>query len=94
MAIIGIHTPETARERSVENLRAKTRELGIEYPVAFDQQAANWRAWGNSMWPSVYLVDRQSRVRAWWYGELNWQGARGEETVRKKIAELLAERPR
>lgn len=91
LSIVGIHTPETERERSVDNLRANLVEREIKYPVAFDQDAASWKAWGNNMWPSVYLIDKQGRVRSWWYGELNWQGARGEENMRKKIQELLAE---
>ena len=91
LTIIGIHTPETERERSVDNLRGNITERGIAYPVAVDSDSANWKAWGNNMWPSVYLIDKQGRVRAYWYGELNWQGARGEESMRKKIEELLAE---
>lgn len=43
------------------------------------------------MWPSVYLIDKRGRVRNWWYGELNWKGATGEEFLRKRIEELLAE---
>lgn len=91
LTIIGIHTPETDRERSVDNLRGNIAERNIAYPVAVDGDAANWKAWGNNIWPSVYLIDKQGQVRGWWYGELNWQGARGEEAMRKKIQELLAE---
>ena len=50
-----------------------------------------WNEWGNSMWPSVYLVDKQGRLRYWWYGELNWQGAGGQNTMAQRIEELLAE---
>ena len=91
VTIVGIHTPETERERSLDNLRASVAERQIKYPVAFDLELANWKNWGNNVWPSVYLIDKQGRVRAWWYGELNWQEARGEEAMRKKIEELLAE---
>jgi hypothetical protein len=35
LTIVGIHTPETERERSVDNLRANLTERGIKYPVAF-----------------------------------------------------------
>ncbi|MBX9789204.1 MAG: redoxin domain-containing protein [Pirellulales bacterium] len=91
VTIVGIHTPETERERSLDNLRASVAERQIKYPVAFDLELANWKNWGNNVWPSVYLIDKQGRVRAWWYGELNWQEARGEESMRKKIQELLAE---
>jgi thiol-disulfide isomerase/thioredoxin len=92
LTIIGIHTPETSSEREVENLRANVKTRNIEYPVAVDGAAENWKAWGNNMWPSVYLIDRRGNVRAWWYGELNWQGARGEEKMRKQIEELLSEK--
>lgn len=91
LTIVGIHTPETSAERSVDNLRANVRERGIKYPVAFDLAAETWKAWGNNVWPSVYLIDRGGRVRAWWYGELNWEGAKGEEAMRKRIESLLAE---
>jgi hypothetical protein len=51
---------------------ANVRERVIEYPVLVDADAENWKAWGNHMWPSVYLIDEQGQVRNWWYGELNW----------------------
>ena len=88
-AIIGIHTPETESEQSVENLKRQVIERKIEYPVAFDASAHNWKTWANDVWPSVYLIDKQGLVRNWWYGELNWKGATCEEFFRKRIEELL-----
>jgi peroxiredoxin len=92
LAIIGIQTPETESERSIDNLSRKVDEYKIAYPVALDATSENWKAWANNMWPSVYLIDKQGQVRNWWYGELNWQGGHGEEFMRKKIEELLAEK--
>jgi thiol-disulfide isomerase/thioredoxin len=92
LTIIGIHTPETEREKQIDNLRKDVLDRGIKYPVIFDAAAENWKAWGNHTWPSVYLIDKQGRVRYWWYGELNWQGADGEQFMRKKLQELLAEK--
>ena len=43
------------------------------------------------MWPSVYLIDKQGRIRYWWYGELNWKGAGGQKIMAQRIEELLAE---
>lgn len=91
VTIIGFQTPETDAERNLDNLRRNVRERQIEYPVAFDLKSENWKAWGNDMWPSVYLIDKRGRVRNWWYGELNWQGGNGEEFMRKKIEQLVAE---
>lgn len=79
-------SPEVA-----DSLRLSDEQV-TQYPVAVDAAAENWKAWGNHLWPSVYLVDKEGRVRYWWYGELNWQGARGEEIMRKRIEELLAEK--
>ncbi len=92
VTIIGIHTPETPTERDLDNLRANVKQRDIQYPVAFDLKAENWKAWGNNVWPAVYLIDRRGQVRAWWYGELNWQGAKGEESMRQRIEALLAEK--
>lgn len=56
-----------------------------------DAKHKNWDAWGNSMWPSVYLIDKRGYVRYWWYGELNWKQNEGEKIMRKLIEKLLAE---
>ncbi len=92
LLMVGIHTPETRAEHDIERLRQKVREADFEFPILIDNEKKNWNAWGNAMWPSVYLVDRQGRIRYWWYGELNWQGAEGEKQLRQRIRELLAER--
>jgi thiol-disulfide isomerase/thioredoxin len=59
VTVLGIHTPETAREREVANLKADVATRQIKYPIAVDAQNANWNAWANHMWPSVYLVDKR-----------------------------------
>lgn len=89
--IIGIHRPETAGEHVIETVRAKASEAGLTHPIAIDNDSANWNAWANRVWPSVYLIDKQGFVRDWWYGELDWQGAEGERTLRDNIEKLLAE---
>ena len=91
VTVLGVHTPETERERDTAQLRANVKAREIAYPIAVDSQASNWRAWSNNMWPSVYLIDKRGYVRYWWYGELNWQGAKGEELMRQRIDDLLAE---
>lgn len=92
ITIIGIQTPETDSERKLDNLKRNVVERRIEYPVVMDGASDNWKAWGTNMWPSVYLIDKQGRVRNWWYGELNWEGAKGEEFMRKRIEALLSEK--
>jgi len=91
LVILGVHTPETSAEREVDRVRAEVAKAQFTFPVAIDNDKANWNSWGNSMWPSVYLIDKKGHIRYWWYGELNWKGAGGQEIMAKKIEELLAE---
>ncbi len=91
LVIIGIQTPETDSERQLDRVSAAAKKEGIEYPVMLDSDSANWRAWSNTMWPTVYLIDKQGFIRTWWQGEMNWQGKPGEQQMRKNIEMLLAE---
>lgn len=90
--MIGIHTPETAAEESLDQLKRKATEHQLRFPIYTDNLKQNWDLWGNSMWPSVYLVDKAGYVRHWWYGELNWKGAQGDSIFRKRIRQLLLEK--
>jgi len=94
LAIVGIHTPETSAERDAEAVRRKADENGFEFPILVDNDKSNWTTWGNTMWPSVYLIDKKGYVRFsdWWYGEMDWQGVGGHKLMRKRIEELLAEK--
>ena len=89
--IIGVHTPETTAEADPRNVSAQVKKTGIKYPVAVDNEGATWKAYENRYWPTVYVIDKQGRVRYRWQGELEYQKAGGDEIVRAKIEELLAE---
>jgi len=91
VAIVGIHTPETDAERDAARVREKAEDAGFTFPVLIDTAKTNWNAWGNSMWPSVYLVDKRGYLRHFWPGELKWQGATGDAWMRERIEELLSE---
>lgn len=89
LVVIGIQTPETPAERDVAKVTAAIAQEGIKYPVLMDADANNWQEWGTTMWPSVYLIDREGYLRTWWQGELNWQGNPGEQKMRAQIEQLL-----
>ena len=89
--VLGVHTPETQAERDHKQLKTKLKDAELTYAIVTDDDLAIWNAWGNSMWPSTYLIDKQGQVRYWWLGELNWQDQKGEEIMRQRIQELLAE---
>jgi len=91
VVLIGIHTPETASERDVALVRRKAVEEKLTFPILIDGKNENWNAWGNSMWPAVYLIDKRGYLRDFWAGELKWQGNDGEKYMRTRIDELKAE---
>lgn len=91
LVVIGIQTPETQRERDLAAVKQAAKLSAIDYSVLMDPAAENWKAWGNTMWPTVYLVDKDGYIRSWWQGELNWKDAKGEQTMRANILKLLAE---
>jgi len=91
VVILGIHTPETAAEQDSATVKTKAEDAKLRFPILIDGTKANWKAWGNSMWPSVYLVDKRGYLRHFWPGELKWQGATGDRWMGDRIEELLAE---
>lgn len=89
--LLGIHTPETAGERDVARVRQKATDDKFAFPVLIDPNSENWNAWGNAMWPSVYVIDKRGYMRSFWPGELKWKGNDGEKYMRERIESLLAE---
>lgn len=91
LVVIGIQTPELPAERDFDRVVAAAKAAKIAYPVLLDAESSNWNQWSNTMWPTVYLIDKQGYLRRWWQGELNWQGATGEQELRSVIEKLLKE---
>ena len=91
VVIIGIHTPETSGEHDIARIEQQASKHGLKFPIAVDNDGVNWQAWKNQYWPAVYVVDRKGEVRYGWEGELNYNGRKGEETVRRWIDRLLIE---
>lgn len=86
--VIGLHTPEFAFEKDIENVREAMERFGINYPVVLDNDYATWRAYGNRYWPRKYLIDIHGNIVYDHIGE----GA--YEETEAKIQELLLERQR
>ncbi|MBI1249133.1 redoxin domain-containing protein [bacterium] len=91
VTIVGIHSPETQAEHNITAIRQRAASEKLNFPILVDSDMKTWKAWGNTMWPSVYVIDKKGYLRSWWQGELNWQGANGEEQMRQKIEALLKE---
>ncbi len=89
--LIGIQTPETSDERDPARVIEAAGKDGFEFPVLIDLKNQNWDAWGNTMWPTVYVIDKRGYLRHWWMGELNWQGAQGDRFIERLVDRLRAE---
>jgi thiol-disulfide isomerase/thioredoxin len=85
LTILGVHSPEFAEERQLENLRSEVASLGIRYPVVTDNDYATWKAYDVEAWPTIFVLDKQGRVRWTHVGE----GAYDE--TEKAIQKLLSE---
>lgn len=69
LTIIGVHTPELDIERNIESLRREIAALGIEYPVVTDNDYSTWKAYKVEAWPTLFVLDKQGRVRWTHVGE-------------------------
>ena len=85
LTIIGVHTPELDYERNIDNLRREVAGLGINYPVVTDNEYATWKAYNVEAWPTLFLLDKQGRVRWTHVGEGYYDQT--EEVIKKLLAE-------
>ena len=84
LALVGIHTPETAYERDRGNVVENLKRQGIVWPVAIDNGSRLWDAYGIEYWPTQLLFDRSGRLRKVVEGDSQ------DELVDRTINQLLA----
>ena len=84
LVVIGVHTPEFSFEENLDNVRRATKEMGVTYPVAIDNDRAIWRGFANHYWPALYFIDAAGQVRDHHFGEGNY------DESEKRIRQLLA----
>ena len=84
LVVVGVSSPEFAFEHVVSNVKSAAGSLGIEYPVAVDDNLATWDAYNNEYWPADYLIDPTGVVRAYNFGEGGYGGM--ESNIRMLLA--------
>ena len=84
LVVIGVHAPEFAFEKDIDNVKRAVASLKVDYPVAIDNDYAIWRAFNNDSWPAHYFIDAQGRIRHTHFGE-------GEYAESEKIIQTLLE---
>jgi hypothetical protein len=69
LVVVGVHTPKFPFGQDPENVHKAIKRLGISYPVVMDNTEMIWATYGNRVWPTKYLVDRDGFVRCQNIGE-------------------------
>ncbi len=85
LVVIGNHYPEFTYEADLKNLKQAVADLGIAYPIAEDNSGKTWQAYGTIYWPTLYLIDKQGRLRYTHIGEGAYDAT--ETAIRALLAE-------
>jgi thiol-disulfide isomerase/thioredoxin len=88
LVVIGVHAPEFAFEKNVNNVRWAAKDMSIDYPIAVDNDHVIWRAFKNQYWPALYFIDAQGRVRYHHFGEGSYE--QSEMIIQKLLNEAGA----
>jgi hypothetical protein len=73
LVVLGVHTPEFDVEHDIERVRKAVADMGIEYPIAIDNDYAIWNAFNNSYWPALYFADADGEIRHHRFGEGDYE---------------------
>src|SRR5256712_4613500 len=84
LVVIGVHAPEFAFEKNVDNVRRAAKDMRVDYPIAIDNGYAIWRAFKNEYWPALYFVDAQGRIRHHHFGEGEYE--QSERIIQRLLA--------
>jgi thiol-disulfide isomerase/thioredoxin len=88
LVLIGVHTPEFAFEKNLDNVRRALKELKVDHPIVIDNDYAIWRAFRNNYWPALYFIDARGRVREHHFGEGEYE--RSEMAIQRLLKEAGA----
>ncbi|WP_226503862.1 cytochrome c biogenesis protein DipZ [Pseudomonas sp. MWU16-30317] len=85
LVVIGVHSPEFAFEQDAGNVTKAMKKLGVNYPVAIDNDFSIWRTFNNQYWPAHYFVDANGHIRYHHFGEGNY--AESEQVIQQLLRE-------
>ena len=85
LVVIGVHAPEFAFEKEPQNVTKAVKDLGVDYPVALDNDYAIWKGFNNEYWPAHYFIDAQGQIRHHHFGEGEY--AQSEDVIRQLLTE-------
>jgi thiol-disulfide isomerase/thioredoxin len=85
LVTIGVHAPEFAFEKNLDNVRRAAKDMRVDYPIAIDNDHAIWRAFRNQYWPALYLIDAEGHIRHHQFGEGEYE--KSEMIIQQLLAE-------
>ena len=85
IVMLGVHTPEFAFEKNLDNVRRAVQQLKVDYPIVIDNDYSIWRAFKNQYWPALYFVDARGRIRDHHFGEGEYE--RSERIIQRLLAD-------
>jgi hypothetical protein len=85
LTVVGVHTPEFAFEKNIENIRRALQDMTIEYAIAIDNDYLIWRAFNNQYWPALYCLDARGRIRHHHFGEGEYESS--ERAIQRLLAD-------
>ncbi len=93
LMVVGVHTPKFPFGKNPAYVQRTISRLGIEYPVVMDNESMIWSSYGNRVWPTRQLIDKDGFVRCTVTGEGNYSAM--EQAVQSLLynAEMDTEFP-
>jgi thiol-disulfide isomerase/thioredoxin len=85
LVVIGVHSPGFPFEHNLQKIRSALEAMGVDYPIAVDNDFGVWRAFDNAFWPAFYFVDAEGRIRHHHFGEEEYE--RSERVIQQLLAE-------
>ncbi|MBT2144626.1 MULTISPECIES: cytochrome c biogenesis protein DipZ [unclassified Rhodanobacter] len=85
LVVIGVHAPEFAFEKDPANVAKAIKDLGVDYPVALDNDYAIWKGFDNEYWPAHYFIDAQGQIRHHHFGEGEYRES--EDVIRQLLTD-------
>ncbi|HEY4377312.1 MAG TPA: redoxin family protein [Acidimicrobiales bacterium] len=69
LVVIGVHSPEFQFEKNHANVARAVKKLGVDYPVALDDDMTIWNELNNEYWPADYIYNRAGKQVSTHFGE-------------------------
>jgi Thioredoxin like C-terminal domain len=73
LVVINVQTPEFEFEKNIDNVRLASKQMGVVYPTAIDNDYAIWNAFANHYWPALYIIDAKGNIRHHQFGEGDYE---------------------